>query len=136
MSLCKKVGLYIAVSATDSNEFPLNKPGEFSVLLPQRIPLIGRWACGLATSYVEGLGIEYKHLLICCDIVQESPTYGESLPVLNELFLKTQRHHTVHKPIRYHVLNTQELYLIKIRVIGEVKELIRRSRFTLHFIPV
>ena len=128
---------YITVSPWDHNDtLPTNTAYDFTSQLPTGTNLEGPWFCGLTDSYLEGLGIEYTHVKICTDIVEERFTGAERVPVLRETFLKEQRDFKSYSPVQYVTLNSGQLTKIRSYVTGRRASDLRECRLTLHFVPI
>ena len=134
MNPASKTDFYISLSASDSaTAFPLNTATLFTTILPKRIPLTGKWSCALAGAFISGVNLRNTNLLVCCDLIEDSIVYGESLPLLRELYLKNAFTYANPTHLHYIAVKVQELYIIQIKIISDIVQNIRASKFTLHF---
>jgi hypothetical protein len=75
--------MYIYSQHTDSLLiFGDNKPYNFTVVLPKRLNLQGRWGCALKELYLECGQTSTSHAFVCSDICEPSFVNGEEVSVL------------------------------------------------------
>ena len=75
--------LFLASDDSDSDFYPLNTPGHFSIKLPETMYMDGSWMCALR-------GLQCKtasptDLLVFCDAIVDSYVRERKLPVLQRI---------------------------------------------------
>lgn len=103
---------YIHLCSNDSmDSFPLNKPHDFTLNLPERIQFKGdEWSCAVVELILPSELNETAYL--CTNVCQESIIGQRRVPVLRRITsAHTEPSHVIRVPLKTNELSVLRLYL-------------------------